>query len=207
MKRCIIFTGGRPEPRLPEGLELDGAYIIAADSGYKNCKQLGAVPNLAVGDYDSLNFVPEDCEHITYPCEKDDTDLMAAVREALRRGCGDITILGAMGGRFDHTFANVQVLAFINSEGARGRILSCGEEIMLAGAGEYSVARREGYSLSLFAYTPQVRGLTLRGVKYTLENGEINANFPIGISNEITAERAEISFTEGLLLIVQSRVE
>ena len=112
-----------------------------------------------------------------------------------------------MGGRFDHTFANVQVLAFINSAGARGRILSCGEEIMLAGAGEYSVARREGYSLSLFAYTPQVRGLTLRGVKYTLENGEISANFPIGISNEITAERAEISFTEGLLLIVQSRLE
>ena len=138
MKRCIIFTGGRPEPHLPDGLELEGAYIIAADSGYKNCKQLGAVPNLAVGDYDSLNFVPDDCEHITYPCEKDDTDLMAAVREALRRGCGDITILGAMGGRFDHTFANVQVLAFINSEGARGRILSCGEEIMLAGAGEYS---------------------------------------------------------------------
>ena len=132
---------------------------------------------------------------------------MAAVREALRRGCGDITILGAMGGRFDHTFANVQVLAFINSKGARGRILSCGEEIMLAGAGEYSVARREGYSLSLFAYTPQVRGLTLRGVKYSLENGEISANFPIGISNEITAERAEISFTEGLLLIVQSRLE
>ena len=200
MKRCIIFTGGRPEPHLPDGLELGGAYIIAADSGYKNCKQLGAVPNLAVGDYDSLNFVPD-------PCEKDDSDLMAAVREALRRGCGDITILGAMGGRFDHTFANMQVLAFINSEGARGRILSCGEEIMLAGAGEYSVARREGYSLSLFAYTPQVRGLTLRGVKYSLENGEISANFPIGISNEITAERAEISFTEGLLLIVQSRLE
>jgi thiamine pyrophosphokinase len=204
MKRCIIFTGGKPEPRLPDGLETDGAFIIAADSGYKNCKKLGIQPDLAVGDYDSLNFVPDDCEQLTFPKEKDDTDLMLAVREALSRGCMDITVLGAMGGRFDHTFANVQTLAFIRSQGAWGRILTCREQIMLVTPGSYTVRNRERCSLSLFAYSGEVSGLTVRGVKYPLTDGKIDSTFPIGVSNEILGDAAEISFSDGELLIVQS---
>jgi thiamine pyrophosphokinase len=202
MKRCIIFAGGDPEPRIPDGLETDGALIIAADRGYRNCKELGIVPNLAVGDYDSLNFVPDDCEHLTFPKEKDDTDLMLAVREAISRGCGDITVVGAMGGRFDHTFANVQTLAFIRSHGAWGRILSCRERITLVTPGSYEVEKIEGFSLSLFSYSENVGGLTVRGVKYPVDGGRLVSDFPLGVSNEITADRAEITFDEGLLLSV-----
>lgn len=206
MKRCIIFTGGKPEPRIPDGLNADGALIIAADSGYKNCKKLGFVPDLAVGDYDSLGFIPKDCEKLKFPKEKDDTDLMLAVREAIKRGCTDITVLGALGGRFDHIFANVQALAYIRSRGAWGRILTCYEQIMLVTAGEYTIRAKEKYSLSLFAYSETVKGLTISGVKYPLYSEEIDNAFPIGISNEITDEAARISFDEGQLLIVQSRL-
>lgn len=205
MNRCIIFTGGKPEPRLPEGLETDGAFVIAADSGYKNCKKLGIKPDLAVGDYDSLNFVPEDCEQLTFPKEKDDTDLMLAVREAIGRGYTDITILGAMGGRFDHTFANVQTLAFIRSQGAWGRILTCYEQVMLVTPGKYTIKAKKNYSLSLFAYSEDVKGLTISGVKYPLLGAHIDSFFPIGISNEIIGGEAKISFTEGMLLVIQSR--
>ena len=204
--RCIIFTGGDPEPFLPEGTEPKGALIIAADSGYKNCKELGLEPHLVLGDFDSLGSIPENAEHAVFPKEKDDTDLMLAVREALRRGCDDITILGATGGRFDHTFANVQTLAFIAENGAEGRILGVNEEIRLLTPGTHRFPKREGRSLSLFAYSREVRGLTLRGVKYTLENGSITNSFPIGISNEIEAESAEVVFTEGMLLVVMSRL-
>ena len=204
--RCIIFAGGDPEPFLPEGTVTEKAFIIAADSGYTNCKALGFAPNLVLGDFDSLGAVPGDTEHITFPKEKDDTDLMLAVREALCRGCDDITILGALGGRFDHTFANVQTLAFIAENGAEGRILSVNEEIRLLTPGKYSFPKREGRSLSLFAYSREVKGLSLRGVKYALENGSITNSFPIGISNEIEAESAEVVFTEGMLLAVMSRL-
>ncbi len=203
-RRCLIFAGGEPEPYLPEGVVTDGALIIAADKGYENCAALGITPVLVIGDFDSLGRVPEGAK--VYPKEKDDTDLMLAVREALSRGCEDITILGAMGGRFDHTFANVQVLDFILSEGGVGRITSVREEVTLLPAGVYAFPKREGWSLSLFAYSRRVTGLTLCGVKYTLENGEITRFFPIGVSNEITSDSAEVSFKTGILLVCQSRL-
>ena len=202
--KCVIFTGGEQEAFLPEGVDTEGALIIAADSGYRGCRALGFTPALVLGDFDSLGEIPEDIGHTVFPKEKDDTDLMLAVREALSRGCKDITILGAMGGRFDHTFANVQTLAFIAENGGRGRIVSTREEIRLLTAGEHRFPKREGRSLSLFAYSGEVKGLTLKGVKYALENGSITNAFPIGISNEITADYAEVSFTEGLLLAVMS---
>ncbi len=206
MKRCIIFTGGKPEPKIPDGLETEGAFIIAADRGYKNCRKLGIMPDLAIGDFDSLKYVPKDCEQLTFPKEKDDTDLMLAVREALSRGYNDITITAAMGGRFDHTFANIQTLAFIRSEGAWGRIYTNYEIIMLVTAGTFRIPKREKYSLSLLAYSSEVHGLTIKGCKYPLEDGTIAEIFPIGISNEIIDDYAEISFDEGWLLIIQSRL-
>jgi thiamine pyrophosphokinase len=202
----VIFTGGNPEPVLPKGLELGGAFVIAADSGYTNCIQLGVKPDLAVGDYDSLGFAPCDCERLTFPKEKDDTDLMLAIRAALERECTDITILGAMGGRFDHTFANIQTLAFILSHGAAGRILSTNERITLLSPCSVEIAAEDGFSLSLFSYGKSVSGLTIEGTKYTLCNGKIDNTFPIGISNEILGKSAHISFDEGLLIVVQSKL-
>jgi thiamine pyrophosphokinase len=111
-----------------------------------------------------------------------------------------------MGGRFDHTFANVQALGFIAENGAEGRIVSVNEEIIMLSPGRNLFPKRGDRSLSLFAYTNEVRGLTIAGVKYPLENGCITNRFPIGISNEITADCAEVSFTEGLLLAVMSKL-
>ena len=206
MNKCLIFAGGKPEPKMPDGISAEGAFIIAADRGYKNCKKLKIAPDLYVGDGDSLGFIPNDCEALSYPKEKDDTDLMLAAREALSRGYADITILGALGGRFDHIFGNVQTLAFIRSEGAWGRIVSCHEQIILLTPGTYEFYRKDRFSLSLFSYSERVIGLDVKGCKYPLVNAGIDALFPIGISNEIIAEKAEISFDEGMLLLVQSRV-
>lgn len=206
MKRCIIFAGGKPESRLPNGLDTENAYIIAADSGYKLCKKFGITPDLAVGDFDSLMFIPDDCEQMTFPKEKDDTDLMLAIKQAIERGCTDITILGALGGRFDHTFANIQTLAYIRTQGAWGRILTNYEEIILVSPGKYSVSVDEKCSLSLFSYSQSVKGLTVSGVKYPLENAELTNIFPLGVSNDVVGDKADISFDEGLLLIIQSRL-
>lgn len=205
-KRCIIFAGGRPEPYIPKWVDTENSFVIAADKGYKNCKKLGLTPDVCIGDFDSLGFVPEDCEHIRFPKEKDDTDLMLAVREAIARGCADITILGATGGRLDHMMANIQTLAFIRSEGAWGRIAGVYEEIMLLSAGEYTFAKRCGFSLSVFSYSPSVDGLTMRGVKYPTNGISLSHLFPLGISNEIIADSAQISFEKGLLLVIRSKL-
>ena len=206
MKSCVIFTGGKPEPFIPEGLDIKGAFVIAADKGYKNCKKLNIVPNLTIGDYDSLGYIPKECEHLQFPKEKDDTDLMLAAREAIKRGFTDITILGAMGGRLDHMYSNIQTLAFIRSEGAWGRILSVYEEIILLTPGEYSFKYCEGYSLSLFSYSDIVEGLTIRGAKYPTSDIQLSNLFPLGASNEIISDTAEVSFEKGLLLVIRSKL-
>ncbi len=208
MNDCVIFTGGE----LDNPQELDSsvwkdAFVIAADSGYRYTQMLGITPDLAMGDYDSLGYVPTNCgEVMTFPKEKDDSDLMLAIREALKRGYKNITIIGALGGRFDHTFSNIQSLGFIAKHGASGRIISADETITLLHPGEYSVQRDETRSLSLFAYTEKVSGLTVKGVKYPLENAEITSFFPIGLSNVITEDYAHISFKSGLLLMIFSRL-
>lgn len=208
MNDCVIFTGGELDS--PERLDKSiwkNAFVIAADSGYRYAEMLGIIPDLAMGDYDSLGYVPKNCgEVMTFPKEKDDSDLMLAIREALKRGYKNITVIGALGGRFDHTFSNIQCLGFIAKHGASGRIISADELIALNGPGEYSVRRDDSRSLSLFAYTETVSGLTVSGVKYPLENSEITSFFPIGLSNVITEDYARISFKSGLLLMIFSRL-
>lgn len=208
MNDCVIFTGGELDS--PERLDKSiwkNAFVIAADSGYRYAEMLGIIPDLAMGDYDSLGYVPKNCgEVMTFPKEKDDSDLMLAIREALKRGYKNITVIGALGGRFDHTFSNIQCLGFIAKHGASGRIISADELIALNGPGEYSVRRDNSRSLSLFAYTETVSGLTVSGVKYPLENSEITSFFPIGLSNVITEDYARISFKSGLLLMIFSRL-
>lgn len=208
MNKCVIFTGG--ELNDPEKLNKtvwQNAFVIAADSGYRYAEKLGIIPDLAIGDYDSLGYIPENCrEVLRFPKEKDDSDLMLAIREALKRGYDDITITGALGGRFDHTYSNIQSLGFILKNGASGRIISPDEEISLIVPGNYKIKKDNTRSLSLFAYTENVKGLNIRGVKYPLQNAEITSFFPIGLSNVIIDDYALISFENGLLLMILSRL-
>ena len=83
--RCVIFTGGTPEPFLPEGVEPEGALIIAADSGYLNCAELGLVPDLAIGDFDSLGEIPENVVHTVFPKESEQAFALGA--ELAKRYC------------------------------------------------------------------------------------------------------------------------
>ena len=208
MKKCTIFTGGEMNDlSIVDVKAVRNTFVICADSGYLYAKRLSITPDLLIGDYDSLGFKPEiDGELITFPVEKDDTDLMLAVKEALRRGYDDVDIYGALGGRLDHTFSNIQSLGYLCKKGAVGRMISENEELTVLEAGEYVIPKREGFSLSLFAYSDNVKGLCISGTKYTAENALLENTFPLGMSNEIVDEQAKISFTSGRLLVIQSKM-
>ncbi|MCM1478549.1 MAG: thiamine diphosphokinase [Muribaculaceae bacterium] len=204
MKSCWIF-GGAPfdgELALPEN-----AFIIAADSGYNTVKRMGFTPNITLGDFDSLGCKPDrtDCgELITVAAEKDDTDTMLAVKTALDRGFDDISIVGGLGGRLDHTFANIQTLAYILGRGGFGRLIGENDAVELLNEGEYTYARREGMYISLFAYG-EAAVLTSRGTKYDLTEHRLDNTFPLGVSNEITREKCVISVHKGQLLVIFSK--
>ena len=203
-KQCLIITGGEFAPFAPP---VEGEYVIACDRGYEHARRAGIRPDLVVGDLDSCRVELESGVPLRrLPVEKDDTDTMSALRLALSEGFRDIRLVCALGGRLDHLLANLQSLAFAAARGASVRIESPDTEIRTLRNGSLRLPRREGYSLSVFAVDGICRGLCLRGTKYTLEGAELRPDFPLGASNEWSAEEAEISVREGTLLIVESRI-
>ena len=190
--------------------------LIAADNGLQYLRELGRMPDVIIGDFDSLNpdyrgFLNEfqrlpDKELLALPVEKDDTDTLSAVRFGLKRGYRTFEIYGALGGRFDHSFANIQTLIFIKNQGAEGCILDEKQKLFILK--DETLELEDGlYSgFSVFALDPVVRGVTIRGMKYELENAELTRDFPIGCSNELPAAgRAVITVREGMVLAVLRR--
>ncbi|MDE5742565.1 MAG: thiamine diphosphokinase [Oscillospiraceae bacterium] len=201
LQSCWIFGGA---PFSGKVLLPDDAYIIAADSGYNTVKRLGFTPNLTLGDFDSLGKKPDCVEIMTVAAEKDDTDTMLAVKTALEKGYRDISIVGAIGGRLDHTFANIQSLAYILQHGSFGRLIGDSDMVELLNEGEYSYESKDGMYLSLFAYG-ETAVLTSRGTKYDLTEYTLDNTFPLGVSNEIIADKCSISVHKGLLLVIFSK--
>lgn len=177
-KRCIIVSGGRPGPA-PQ--PQPGDLVIACDRGYRYCAVLGLQP------------------------EKDDTDTGHAIRHALDQGYRTLILVCALGGRLDHTLANIQNAASAAAEGANVTILDEREEITFLTGGTLRLPRRKGWGLSVFSLTDRCTGVCLRGVKYRLEDAVLTNRVPLGVSNEFAAPEAEISLTQGILMIAQTK--
>jgi thiamine pyrophosphokinase len=182
--------------------------IVCADSAYLTAKKENITPDLIIGDFDHGTKVSPDKNEkntVTVPCEKDDTDTMLCLKYALGQGAKDITILGGIGGRLDHTFANLQTLAYADKNGAKARLLAENDEAFLLSGSILLPKRDEAWYLSVFAYDGACRGVTERGTKYEVENATLDTNFPLGVSNEIVSDHAEISVKEGRLLVILSK--
>ncbi|MGN1350129.1 MAG: thiamine diphosphokinase [Anaerovoracaceae bacterium] len=203
---CLIISGA-PECYIPVSFQ-KADYVIACDAGYIHAQRAGIVPDLVVGDFDSYQGMVDGRirEVIRTKPEKDDTDTMMAVKEALRRGYQRIMLLGALGGRIDHSLANISLTAFAAERGADLQILDGHHQIFAVRRGRRRIARSTWRNLSVFAFDTECTGVTLRGVKYPLENAVLKNSFALGVSNEFTSEKAEISVETGTLLVVLSDI-
>ncbi len=203
MNRCFIYAAGsffglREMPR-------PGDLQIAADAGLRLCRELGRTPDLVLGDFDSMDVseAPADALHV--PVEKDDTDTGLALREGLRRGCREFFIYGGTGGRrLDHTLANLQSLAFLRENGARGWLYDRDFVYTVIKNETLTLRREVDWGLvSLFALGDRARGVTLTGLQYPLDHAELTCAFPLGVSNHFAEERAAVTVEDGLLLVGQ----
>jgi len=174
--------------------------VIAADGGYR---QPGcAKPDFVVGDFDSLGYVPEREGVVRHPVHKDDTDTMLAVKLGLEKGYDRFIICGGLGGRLDHTEANIQALAYLRAHHAKGCL--AGDQECAALLFNDFISFSGGFSgtVSVFAYGAQASGVTLKGLEYPLENATLTCDFPLGVSNAFTGVPAEISVLNGRLLVI-----
>lgn len=178
-----------------------GDFVIAADKGFLHLKRLGIRPNLAVGDFDSLGFCPDEVESVVLPAEKDDTDTLSAVKEGRKRGYRRFLFYGALGGkRFSHSLANLSLLLYLDSFGEEGEIIHENTSLSLLGPGTYQRDYSGGY-FSLFPVGKEAL-VSVKGAKYPLENALLTQEFPLGVSNEGSAH-TEISVHSGTLLLVR----
>ena len=209
MRRCVIIGGASIGDYGTVSAKLrQDDYMIYCDCGLRHMDGLGAEPDLIVGDFDSYSNPEFDTETIVLPCEKDDTDTVFAVKEALRRGFEDFLLIGVVGERLDHTLGNVSILLMLDSAGKRASIIDDYSEMeIVSDRSEKPCIIDDSYVyFSLINISGTARGVTIRGAKYPLENAEITCEYQYGVSNEVLPGcTAEVSVGEGRLLLVKVR--
>ncbi len=211
-QRALIFSGGLLHPDFLKEIREDD-LVIGADRGALFLIQHGVQPHLAIGDFDSLNDQKTELEQIRQhagelviydPVDKDLTDTEAAFEAAMERHVNEIIIFGALGTRFDHSIANVQLLIRALHHQVHCAIQDMHNYISLTST--TSIIQNQGYPyVSLLPITSEVTGIHLTGFQYPLENATLRMGHSLGISNHLAAEQGTVSIEGGLLLIVQSR--
>ena len=206
MSRCVIVGGADINNYgfIREKLCAED-FVIFCDSGLKHLEQLQTKPDLIVGDFDSHENPHLDVETIVLPCEKDDTDTVYAVKEAVKRGFEDFLLMGVVGARLDHTLGNVSSLLYLDSIGKRGCIVDDYSEMEIVSNKPASICDRYAF-FSLLNITGCAKGITITGAKYPLDGGEISCEYQYGISNEVLpGETAQVTVACGKLLLIKVR--
>lgn len=208
--KCVIIGAG--DLTMGEiSLEKED-YVVAVDGGLSYCSILNVEPDKIIGDFDSISQREKEAVLglqeqmpelvLQLPEMKDDTDMLAALKYGLELGYRDFRIYAGTGGRFDHTFANVQCLLYLKNHGAVGYLVDgTGMMLVLQNEAVHFQKGLEGV-LSLFSLGKTAKGVTIRGMRYTLDNYTLTNDYPIGISNEFIGEEAVIQVEEGELLCV-----
>jgi len=211
--RCIlIFTNGDlPNPDEARRLLQEDGFIIAADGGTHHVLALGRLPDLVIGDFDSITpedkqrMEQENVELIKFPSDKNETDLELAIDHALKLAPLQIIVIGALGRQIDHTLGNISLLSDPRFAGLDVRFDDGVEELMLC-RDQVQIHGSSGDIVSLLPWGGEVTGIVTRNLKWPLENESLYPHKTRGISNEILGEEASIRIKTGLLLIVHRRV-
>ncbi|MBO4219651.1 MAG: thiamine diphosphokinase [Clostridia bacterium] len=208
LKRAFVFSGGVTAGTA--GLPVPEAedFVIAADSGYDLASRCGVTPDLLVGDLDSIRQISaaSGIETVRVKAEKDFTDTMMAVDIALSRGFTEITVVGGLGGRVDHSLSNLFLLEYLNSKGIDAVICNGENEIRFLKNGSMSFRCGNYRYFSLVAADPVASGVSVTGGKYPLKDAVIERTWQYAVSNEPAFPGAEISVSveNGSLFVICS---
>ncbi|MCD8337549.1 MAG: thiamine diphosphokinase [Lachnospiraceae bacterium] len=180
----------------------EGDLLIAADGGYRYLKNMGMEPDVLLGDFDSLEAVPEHRHLIRHSPIKDDTDMALAVAYAEAEGIRTFFLYGGMGGRLDHTLANLQLLTGMARKGLKAWLIGQGLVLTAVTNGCLLFPEQARGMLSVFCQGEQARGVYEHGLKYELEDAVLTCDRALGVSNEFTGAASSIEVKDGTLLVV-----
>lgn len=187
-----------------------GARIIVADGGSNHLKELALIPNYIVGDLDSSSSFDElksmypNCKFELYDSEKDYTDLELAINLATSLSSPLVYLVGCLGNRLDHTLGNLFLLKTLKTKGSRGIVINETNHIEYV-SNEMIEIEFEGYKY--FSFIPvegDVKSVTLKGMKYPLNEKYVEFGSTLGISNELSGNTASIELINSSALIIKS---
>lgn len=207
-KKCIVIGAGDLTVGAVNVGEED--LVLAVDGGINYCGILEIEPDIILGDFDSVSEAQREAilamkeqapdRVIALKPEKDDTDMLAALKLGLKMGYDYFLIYGATGGRLEHTLANIQCLLYLKNHNAVGYLMDGSGMIFVMKNEEVKLRDNlEGY-FSLFCLGKEAKGVTIKGMKYELEDYTMTNDFPIGVSNEFIGKEASVSVVDGELV-------
>ena len=209
--RAVVFANGViQEIKLVKPLIGEKDLIISADGGLRYIRSLGLIPDLVIGDLDSVSrddiefFKDKKIEILKFPIEKDQTDLEIALRELIDRKYKNILVIGALGGRTDQTLANLGLMLSISNDDIQIEFDDGQEHIMLVRNRQVFFGKR-GDTVSLIPQCSPVKGITTSGLRYPLNGESLFPGQTRGISNEMIEKNAEINITSGTILCIHTR--
>ncbi len=200
MNCCYIFGA------LPCGdiqLNIDNSdLIIGADAGITNLEKLGIKPHLIVGDFDSLGYIPEGDNIIRHPVRKNETDTILAIDIAFEKGFRKFVIYGCIGGRLDHTYANIQTASYVATKGGYAVFTDKSICFTVIKNNYIEFSKRNSGLVSVFAHSDMAKGVTEEGLLFEIQNETLSPDYPLGVSNEFIGKVARISVEDGALCVM-----
>lgn len=212
MKVCIALNGNIKDyeatKKIIEKENYD--YIIGADGGCNHLNNMGILPNYIIGDLDSIDkelisyYENKNIIFKKFPTHKDETDSQLCVYLAKDLGAKKIDFIGSLGGRIDHSLANIGFMYHVYEMGIEPRIITNEEEIYILHNEKRIIKGKKGNTISILALKDNALGVTLQNLEYPLDNAEIEYLSPLGISNVMLEDECIISVKEGYLLVVRN---
>ena len=212
MKICIILNGEIKNydyiNTILSNIRYD--YIICSDGGANHAYNMNIVPDYIIGDLDSINknvidyYKNKNVNFKKFPIKKDETDTELCIQLSQKLKAKEIDLIGALGGRIDHTIANINLLYYIRKRGIKPKIISEKEEIYIAIDEEVTIDGEIGNTISILPIKNDAKGVTLKKLEYSLENDDIEFSKPLGISNVMTDINCNIKVNEGSIIIIKN---
>jgi len=206
MKVLIIANGSLEHPKRVKKLINDIDYVICADGGVKHLEKLSIWPNLIVGDFDSVDkslldyYVASKVEIQTFPADKDKTDTHLAIDIAIGLGAIHIVLVGAIGTRFDHSYANLMLLYYLQKKGIESTIIDAFNQIRVSNS-VIEIRAEIGQTVSILPFGDNSIVEEAYGFKYPLKDKKLFLDNPLGISNVLIAEKGKIVVKKGWILV------
>ncbi|MGB9779240.1 thiamine diphosphokinase [Caldanaerobacter sp.] len=210
MKVLIISNGEIRDYEFYKSLLEEVDMVICADGGANHAYRMKIKPFLIIGDFDSvdkeiLEFYQKQGVMVEkFPTMKDETDTQLALKRAIELGANEITFIGVIGDRFDHSYANLSLLLYSLKRGVKSRIINEKNEIYLIDD-QIELEGEKGDLLSLLPYSGEVEGIYTKGLFYPLSGETMVMENPYGISNVFIEEKASVKIKKGLLLVIKPK--